>query len=341
MRHNLAITLAVFSLLVGGVVHAQTLDGQNTTIQFEVDPEVPGPNQQVTIDAQGVGGFLGDAMITWQQNGKTALSGAGEHSFSFFTGGVGTQTKIHVVVNSPSLGTFTKDFTFIPTLVNLLWEANTSVPPLYRGKALYSPGSQIKIIALPQVVSNGALLPASRLSYKWSVGDEPATDRSGLGRSTFTFSGNQLNPSETVSVDVYFGSTLVGHGAITIPATQPDVLFYVQDSLRGTLLDQALPSSIALAGQEVTLNAQPLYFASESIGNSLTYNWALNNQTVTGPNTSKGLLTLRQTGGGVGQSLVSLDLQNSNTSAFLQTVSAKLNIIFGQQTGSAASGFGL
>jgi hypothetical protein len=321
--------------------YAQIAGSQGDDVQFIVTPEVPGPNEQVTIQARGIGGFLGDANITWQQDSKTVLSGAGESSFSFTTKGVGVPTRVHVAIDSPTQGSFTQDFTFSPGVIHLLWEANTSVPPLYRGKALYSPGSQIKVFALPQIVANGSFVLAGSLSFQWSVGGNPVTAQSGLGRSILTYSGNQLNQGENIAVDVMLGSSKVGHAELVIPAANPQLLMYVKDPLRGTLFDQALPSNISLSGQEITLFAQPYYFANESLANkSLAYAWTLDSQATDGPDAQNGLLTLRQSGSGAGQSNLRVELQNNSTYQFLQAAAAKVTILFGQQTGTAA-GFGI
>lgn len=320
--------------------HAQSATGQLQTVNFTVSPEVPGPTEAVVITAQGVGGFLGDAMITWQRDGKTILSGVGERSLSFTTGGTGVSTKIHVTIHSSSQGDFSKDFVFVPSNVHLVWEAHTSVPPLYRGKALYSVGSQIKLIALAQVASNGSFIAPSRLSYQWQVGDEPVVSASGVGRSTFTYYGNQLKQNEQVSLGVFYGGIQVGSASVTIPAVNPGILFYVKDPLRGLLLDQALPPTISLSGKELTLYAQPFSFATQSLGKTITYTWMLNGQEITNTSGNNGILTLRQSGSGQGESVVSLELQNTDTYKFLQTAEAQLRIVFGLQTSSTGA-FGI
>ncbi|TSC68481.1 MAG: hypothetical protein G01um101456_636, partial [Parcubacteria group bacterium Gr01-1014_56] len=194
----------IFAILFCGAVyvHAQSIDTLST-VQFSVSPEAPVPFERVTIEAQAVGGLLGDATITWRQDGKEVLSGVGARSFSFTTGAVGKQTLIQASVYSVSKGTFTKDFVFIPATVNLLWEADTSAPPLYRSKTLYSPGSLIKVVALPQIIRNGTFVSSNSLSFEWRVGNEPRVASSGLGRSTLVYSGNQLNQNENISVAVF------------------------------------------------------------------------------------------------------------------------------------------
>jgi hypothetical protein len=335
MRY-VALTLLVLPLF------AVTAHAQTSTIQFVVNPEVPGPNQSVSIEAQGIGGFLGDATISWKVNGKTVLSGVGERVLTFTTGAVGSRTTVHVDIQSPSQGSITRDFDFSPSNLTLLWEAQTTLPQLSRNKALYSAGSQLKIIALPRVLSGGTYVSNNNLSFQWRVNDNPMVNQSGLGRSTLVFTGDQLHKSEEVVVDVYYGSTIVAQGGISIPAVNPQVLFYDKDPLRGVLMDQALPPAVSLQGQEITLQAVPYYFAKESAqNNSLTYTWTLNGNDTTGPEAQKGILTLRQSGSGQGTASISLSVQNVDTSKIIQSATAKLQMLFGVQKSNAGSIFGL
>jgi hypothetical protein len=320
---------------------ALSAHAQVSQVQFAVTPDVPGPNQSVTIEAEGIGGVLGSAIITWQLNGRTVLSGAGETSYTFSTGGIGSRTQVRAIIESSALGTITRDFSFSPSTIHLLWEANTSAPPFYRGKSLYSAGAQVKVVATPQVISNGSFVSQNSLSFQWKVNGDPVVAQSGLGRNVLTFAGNQLRTSETVGVDVYLGSSAVGSGSVVIPATTPQLLVYVEDPLRGTLYDQALPAAISLAGKEVTLKAEPYYFSNESLASgALSYSWSLNNQTVTGPDSADGILTLRQTGSGGGEGVLDIALQNADASKLLQAASARIRLVFGASS-SGASSFGI
>src|SRR5579859_4924839 len=216
-------------LLLAGAAQAQTTVGGIDPLQYTVSPQTPGPGQQVTIDVEGVGSFLGDSTITWQQNGKTVAQGVGLHSYTFTTGALGSQTKIHVSVATQSQGTFTHDFIFTPSTVNLVWEADTTAPPFYRGKPLYSAGSTVKVVVFPTVVVNGSAVSSRNLSFQWQRNDVPEPSESGLGRNTFTFVGDQLQPSEDIAVDVYNGNAQVGHGEVVIQATDPTLVLYDND----------------------------------------------------------------------------------------------------------------
>lgn len=336
--HKLRIVLAVLSFLLPLAAWAQAVPDP---VQYVINPAVPGPNQKVTIEAQGIGAFLGDATVTWSQDGKVAQSGTGLRTYSFTTGALGTVTRIRVGIQSQSDGSFSKDFVFRPSVVNLVWEADTSVPPLYRSKALYSAGSPLKVAAFPTVIINGARVAASSLSYQWSRGDAPLPAQSGLGRSTLSFVGDQLQPEEDVFVDVYFGGALVAQGSVAIPAAAPQVVLYERDSLRGMLYDLALPRGIALSAKELTVVAQPYYFSKPSLAaGSLQYAWTLDGQDITGPDSARGILTLRQTGSGAGQATLSATLQNNAADQLVQSAQTMLSILFRQGSGRS-SFFGL
>lgn len=324
-------------LMVGHVAQAQVLA---EPVQYVVSPEVPGPNQSVTIEAQGVGSFLGDSTIAWQKDGKTEKSGVGERTYTFTTGGLGSVTTVRVSIQASDGSTFNKQFVFRPSVVNLVWEADTTTPPLYRGKALYSAGSPLKVIALPVVIINGSRVADASLSYQWSRAGQALVGQSGLGRSTLSVMGDQLQVQEDIGVDVYFGSSVVARGGVRVPATAPQAVFYERDALRGTLYDMALPQGIALNAKEITVVAQPYYVARQALmSGALQYDWTLNGEGIAGPDSARGILTLRQTGDGAGSATLGVRVQNSLEDQLVQMADAALSILFGG--GDPGSIFGL
>lgn len=346
MLHNramarLLVTSAAFVLffLFALEATAQALPNQGV-VQFVVSPEVPGPGDTVKIEAQGIGSFLGEANITWRLNSNTALSGVGKRDFTFVAGGLGSHTSVSVTITSASQGTITKTFDFYPSVVNLLWEADTSAPPLFRGKPLYTAGSTITVTALPQVVRGGRTITYNNLSFQWERNGTPLPQQSGLGMNQITFAGNQLLPNETVDVDIVAGGSTVAQGEITIPAVKPQVVLYMRDPLRGMLFDQALQGSVSMNQTEFTIRAVPYYVANSSVANNaLTYAWKLNGKEATGPDTARGLLTLRQAGSGAGQASLSVAIQNIDSTKFVQAANAAIAIVFGGGTNSAFSSF--
>lgn len=310
-------------------------------VRYIVSPEVPGPNETVKITIEGTGTFLGEAKITWYQGGGIVKNGVGEREYSFITGAIGQATTIRTTIES-SLGAFGKTFTFTPSSVTLLWEADTSLPPLYKGRALYSAGSPLTIVAFPTVLHNGSRIAPSALSYQWKRGDEPVPAASGLGRTVFRFTGDQLKTSEDVVVDVYSGNVKVGSGAVSIPATTPLLTLYQYDALRGPEYDVAFPAAISLTGSEISIKAEPYYYSNPSKkGGALRYEWRLDGTEATGPDTARGILTLRQTGVGQGESELLVSLQNYNPAEFVQAAESAVRIVFGQGSGSPFNLFNL
>lgn len=333
--------LASLLLALAPLAHAQVTAAPDP-INIGISPEVPGPGQQVTITVQGVGSFLGDADISWTLNGTVAKQGTGESSFSFTTGALGAQSVVKLKIVSSEQGTITRTFVFNPSTVDLIWEADTSVPPLYRGHTRYTPGSNLRVVAFPTIVVSGKKVAPQSLSYQWQVNDAPMPAASGLGRSTLSFSGDQLEDGEDVAVDVYFGSLKAAHGEVVIPASNPSLVLYDQDPLRGVLWDTALPGSIALNATELTVLAQPYFFANGAVSNdTLQWNWTLNGGSITGPDTSRGLLTLRQTGQGQGSADLAVSAQNLSSDQLIQSAQAALSIVFGQARSGLSSFFGI
>ena len=117
-------------------------------------------------------------------------------------------------------------------------------------------------------------------------------------------------------------------------------MLYNRDPLRGELLDRALQGQVRLAAKEVTLQAEPYFFANSSKKNgSLVWEWTLNGGEVVGPESAQGILTLRQTGTGAGSAAVSVALQNNDSDKFIQAAGAALQLTFGAQTGNLISNF--
>lgn len=332
------------NIFVAGLMLAPALAAAQTPdpVQFIVAPETPAPNSVVQIQVQGVGSFLGDANITWTLNGEVALEGAGASIFSFKTGALGSVSRVKMNIDSDTQGTITRTFAFSPSLVNMVWEADTTVPPLLRAKPLYSAGSSLRVLAFPVVYSGQSRIAASSLSFHWSAGDSPLTAVSGLGKNILSINGDQLQASEEVSVDVYFGNTKVAHGEVSVLAVNPGIMLYEKDALRGLITDAAIPESIGLSGKEITLQAEPLYFSTAAKRDgALEYSWTLGGEDTVGPLSSQGVLTLRQTGSGAGSATVGVSLQNTNTDQFVQAAQTLVQMVFGQSAGLLQSLFGI
>jgi hypothetical protein len=339
MRNFLKTTLFVgLFFCSAATLHAQAVD----PVRFVVVPETPQPGEEVRIEVQGVGTLVGDATITWRVNGAVVLSGPGERVITLTAGALGSRTTISATITSATQGQIVREFVIIPSVVNLVWEADTYVPPFFRGKALYTAGSPLKVVAYPSVVVGGSQAANNSISFQWRRNGETMASASGLGRNVFSFYGDQLQPAERVGVDIVIGGVRVGSADIVIPTSNPLLVLYNRDPLRGVVYEQAFPASIALAGREITVQAEPYYFATASKNaGQISYEWTLNGQPITGPDAAFGILTLRQEGGGSGESILEVTAQNNDADNLIQRASRSVRILFGESVSSSSAFPGL
>lgn len=344
MRRVYYIPLALLALMlvVPTPSLSQTLNPtQPDPVQYLTTPEVPGPGDRVYLEIQGVGSFLGNSKITWSQGGKVLLSGTGERAYTITAGELGGNVTVRATIENTPYGTLTHDFVIAPSLVNLVWEAQTSVPPFYRSKPLYSGGALVTVAAFPQVLSGKTYIAAKSLSFQWTLNNNLIPEQSGLGRSTFTFQGDQLKNAEVVEVDVLLGNKIAARGRVTIAPTLPQTFLYQRDPLRGEILEQALPANITLVGKELTVTAEPYYFSGVStLGQSgnLQYTWNINGSPATGPDSARGVLTLRRAGDGAGSATLGVSVQNISSSQLVQAAQATLQVLFGQSASNSSFG---
>ena len=326
-------SIFIFALVITAPfsIHAQQTRGQDP-LAIVVAPEAPAPGETTIITLTSTLVDLSRSEFIWKVNGNPKETGAGKREFTFTMGPSTGSTVISVTITAPNGEVISRVFTFRPGSVALLWEANTYTPPFYKGRALYTPGADVRIVAVPDIREpSGALVPASRLTYKWSVDEEPFADRSGLGRNTFYLAGAQLQPDQVVAVDVLRENGLkAAHAELVIPKNSPVIRFYKSDPLRGTLYKSAYIGSVKLTDTETTIQAEP-YFVSGTTREStyVVYTWALNDEEIQPQSVDKSAVTLRQTTGQSGYGVLSLQVQNADLRRLLQHATEELKIFFG------------
>lgn len=179
-------------------------------------------------------------------------------SFPFFTGAqvVNVQTRV------------------VNTDVEMVWEAHSYIPPFYKGKALYSVGGEVTVLAVPpEYLGN-----PSTLTYTWKKGASVDGAASGVGRRSYTFSGSEFGDSPNVVVEVSNGKQSA-YGFVRLQQTDPVIRFYENKPLEGVVLEQVLPRSFSTKNKEVTIEAYPYFFSAQRRTDGLlSYTWSANGQ---------------------------------------------------------------
>jgi len=306
--------ILILSFLAPNMVLAQV----NVNVPFalsnelgvEIIPNYPRQNEMVFIELSLYTDDLNSAKISWYKDGKLVLEGKGEKNYSFRMGKVGIETNIEIKIALLSGSTFSKKFSLTPASVDLVWEANSYVPPFYKGKALHTRQGVLKIVAMPEFFKNGVKIDPKTLIYEWSNQVEAYQSQSGYGKNVLLLNGSLLGRAEEIEVLVTDRvNNLVADAFIDIAPTSPEVIFYENDPYYGQIYDRSIPNTIKLKGSEIQILAAPYYFTREN-GNGLQYEWRLNGALISNLLGSRTAIFKKPEESGY--SKISLSIENQN-----------------------------
>jgi len=318
LKAFIGVTLLLF--IMPFFVSAQISD---TTISVGLSPENPGAFQEVTISLESFVISLDKARMVWTVDGKTRLSGIGEKELTLTTNNVGDITTIRVQITTDTGTNITKTILIEPNEIDLLWEAPDSyTPPFYKGKALPSSESKIKVVAIPHMQKN------SSLAYTWKRNFKIISPASGFGKRSYTFTHDFINREENISVEASaLTNAIQGTGSIRIRPDIPKIVFYENHPIEGIHYNRALTDGFSLNKNEFTLIAEPYFFSAQNaVDSNLRYEWSLNNESIATPE-DKNSLFLRLEGGQEGTSALSLSIKS--ISKLFQSTISSIEIILG------------
>src|SRR3989304_7885141 len=164
MKFSLLSLYLIATLLLFGSLALRANAAPSTDILVDITPPNPAPYENTTITLKSYVYNLDSVMISWSLNSKTAASGVGKKSFSATAPAAGGDTSIVATISLPD-GTIESKITLKPSVMVLLWQANDSyVPPFYRGKALPTPDSEVKIVAIPAIRTSSGLVDSKNMT---------------------------------------------------------------------------------------------------------------------------------------------------------------------------------
>ncbi len=262
------------------------------------------------------------ARITWTLDGIVSEDAGGAQSVTLRAPALGTPLTITVRVTEAGGSVHTARRTVTPSALDLVVEGDTRVPYFYRGRALPSAGSAVRLIAYPTLYTEkGTLVSQKDIVYTWRIGESVA--QSGIGRNVLT---TTMPRSGSMVVDVTT-ETIDGSARFTtvqqIDAVEPRHLFYEDDPLYG-LSQNALPPAFTLLNDEISVRAEP-FFVSRDIFANASYDWTINGASTPNPNADPQTLTLRKTGSR-GSTLVGFAIRN--LTSLLQSASGTFTVYF-------------
>ncbi|MGB0925339.1 MAG: hypothetical protein ACPGTS_01370 [Minisyncoccia bacterium] len=324
------IILTVVSFFAQTQTHAQQFNLYSADdIIVNVYPQIPGPNTQVELSIKSYSFNLNNYYIAWFKNGIRETADYGNRNFTFTTGDSGTATDISLAVEYEGQ-VFRKEFRFVPSEVDLLWEAvDAYTPPFYRGKALPLLQSQIEITAIPETQLI-APSDAPKLVYYWDRNYKRDIPSSGFSKQSFLFEADPLLTEEIIEVtsndrreNSFATNTLV----LPTAAFQPKILFYEINENERLMTNKALNSNPVINGDTIKLSFHPLNLSTTAANFiDLFVGWNINNEARPPQNFEKQDELYITTNGTPGEVNISLEL--ANIRKIMQDVEGKIDLIF-------------
>lgn len=304
--------LLIFGFIILVVILPFSVNAASpSSILIDVIPENPAPGENVSIVLSSYANNLDSVLISWSVNGKSVASGIGKKSFSFDAPSAGGEARVVATISLPD-GSIDRVITIRPTVMALLWEATDSyVPPFYKGKAMPTPDSEIKVVAIPEVKSGNQNVTPKNMVYAWKKDYTNDPNAGGYGRDSYTFVNDYLEDSNNISVvasttDQKYSS----QASLDIGTYEPKILFYKDDPLYGTLWERSLSRGHKVIDAEI-IEAAPYFISPKDLRiPSLVWRWSINDVYVSVEGIRKNLFPVKVQSGVSGTSRIKLEVSN-------------------------------
>jgi len=195
-------------------------------LSLSLSPEHPRPGVSVKATLSSLRHDLDRSTVSWLIDGAVEKAGVGVKTFSFTAPPVGATAIVSVSVTTAAGQSFSASRSVTPAEVVLVWEATSSVPPFYGGKALFPPQGHIKIVALPNIPG------ASQESvvYTWKKNGTILGSLSGIGKNILELDASVTDRSMFVVVEVESPNGIVAQQGLRLSTTQPFAQLYENSS---------------------------------------------------------------------------------------------------------------
>ncbi|PIR69588.1 MAG: hypothetical protein COU47_02425 [Candidatus Niyogibacteria bacterium CG10_big_fil_rev_8_21_14_0_10_46_36] len=275
IKKTFPILCAALFLLYTAAAAQTTKEGTATII---LNPLSPGPDEEVTAELRGFSFDINASFITWTRNGSISLSGTGSKSFKFRTGAIGKKEVISATARTIDGKEITATTEFLLGDVDLLWKADTTIPPEYKGKALPSPFSSIAVVAIPHFSSGGFTSSVSDLEFEWLLDGKRDESASGTGKNTYRFTAGASPTNQEITAKVKNNEKDISfEKSVFIPVHQPEVFLYEERPLEGPFMNVALSQKTLHSSEIKAFRAVPYFFPEEDT-QSLSYTWSQNGE---------------------------------------------------------------
>lgn len=305
------------------LVHAQ-IPSFAESVEIKITPRVPQPNARVEMSVTSYSFDIDRSTIRWSVGGKEISSGVGNKQIEVTAGDIGSTVQIGLTIITPQNTVIERTISVPIGSIDLIIEADTYVPPFYRGRAMPTYGASVRLIAFPN-----SSVSTDRFLYRWERDYEVMEGLIGTANNVAVIRSPEFSARTAYAVEAASVNPSVRlRRDFALANVEPSVVLYEDNPLGGIQYERAVQTQSSLAGKEVTYVAEPFFFSAAGRNDGkLSYEWTLDGESVnTG---AKDFLTLRQDVEGEGSASIGLSIQNSTE--ILQTAAVALTLFFGQE----------
>ncbi len=302
---------------------------EDTTAQdatlLRTQPSTPKAFEKVVFTVENFATKLSEDRITWTVDGRIVQDQIGGDTITATMGKIGEALNVRVSIDSRKIGKrLTKETTLMAGDVAVLWEANTYIPPFYKGKPLPSYKSTIKLVPLPTMIAGGRAIPPENLLYSWNRNYRNIKELSGYGKRFSVLEAGGGTQEERLLLTVSHPETgAVTARNITIKMATPKLLLYEGSPLQGVRYERTLDKELFLREQEVTIKGEPYYFSNEDLlVGTLPITWKQNGKVI--PSLYNTIVLRRPSERGTSR----IDVALSNSARVLQSARNGLNVTY-------------
>jgi len=302
------------------------LSAQSRDVALTITPELPGPNEEVTAKLETIGFEMSRASVTWRKNGEV-IEGSDGRRVTLETGPAGSDTTITAHVTLADSSRLTARRTLQTAAIDMVWEADTYTPPLYKGKARYTPMANATVAAIPRT---GGVYNADNLLYEWKVDGRRVAERT-AGKNSYAIRGSAINQDRVITARVYTpGGVPLAQQSMSLSSVSPEVQLYSQTTDTSVQYTHALSDAVTLDEQRLNVLAIPYFFSTTApVAPSLDYTWSMNNTRFTTSYPPHGV-TLERPNDTQGRARVSVSVRHQEKVS--QNANAQATIRFGRTT---------
>ncbi|MDO8561985.1 MAG: hypothetical protein Q7S05_04140 [bacterium] len=280
-------------LLIASPAHAQFGNQEAGRIFISMSPAHPGPEESVHITLESALIDLSDSDIVWYVNDKVYARGVGLKETNVLAGPLGSQTNISAMAQARDGATASGEAAIVPAEVDLLWESDSYVPPFFKGRALPSPGTTLRMHAIARFKS-GSEAPESDTMYTWKRNGSVVKSFSGRGRSSALFPSPSLFGTDIIEVIVSnLDGSREGAARAQISSVEPILALYQDHPLFGVMYWKALSDTTPVSDTETTFAAVPYFAQADSPDDArLMYSWSVNGRDIEADEVKRSALTV-------------------------------------------------